>query len=204
MAEIKHEGSRQIFQNPYLEKLTRTHIAVPLIIFYGTAIVLMIYDVFNTTLPVYQVFIAFFAGILFWTLFEYVVHRFVFHTGESASEWRKNMQETLHGVHHEFPRDKGRLAMPPVVSVVLATIIILVFKLIFGVIGFPLVAGFLTGYASYLIVHYSVHAFRPPKNIFRRLWINHSLHHYKDQNQVFGVSSPLWDYVFRTMPKEKY
>ncbi|MEL6652049.1 MAG: fatty acid hydroxylase, partial [Bacteroidota bacterium] len=26
-------------------------------------------------------------------------------------------------------------------------------------------------------------------------------HHYKDDTVAFGVSSPLWDYVFRTMPK---
>jgi sterol desaturase/sphingolipid hydroxylase (fatty acid hydroxylase superfamily) len=204
MAEIKHEGSRQIFSNPYLEKLTRTHISVPLIIFYGTALVLMSYDIYKGTVPVLTAVIAFFAGAFFWTFFEYTVHRFVFHVGSGASQWRKNLQETLHGVHHEYPRDKGRLAMPPLVSVVLAAIFITLFKAIFGDYGFTLVAGFLAGYASYLLVHYSVHAFRPPRNFMRRLWINHSIHHYKDQNLVFGVSSPLWDYVFGTMPKDKY
>jgi sterol desaturase/sphingolipid hydroxylase (fatty acid hydroxylase superfamily) len=204
MAEIKNEGSRRIFANPYLEKLTRTHISVPLIIFYGTAMVLMAYDIYHGTIPVLMVIVSFLTGAVFWTLFEYLVHRFVFHVGDGAPGWRQNLQDTLHGVHHEYPRDKGRLAMPPTVSVVLAVIFITLFKLVFGIYGFTLVAGFLAGYASYLLVHYSVHAFRPPRNFMRRLWINHSLHHYKDQNLIFGVSSPLWDYVFGTMPKDKY
>jgi sterol desaturase/sphingolipid hydroxylase (fatty acid hydroxylase superfamily) len=31
------------------------------------------------------------------------------------------------------------------------------------------------------------------------LWVNHSVHHYKDGEIVFGVSSPLWDYIYGTM-----
>jgi sterol desaturase/sphingolipid hydroxylase (fatty acid hydroxylase superfamily) len=205
MAEIKHAGSRRMFKSDFLESLSRTHISVPLIIFYGTAAVLMTYEfIYNNTLFWWQLLIAFFAGFLGWTLFEYLAHRFIFHVGENASDFRKKIQDTLHGVHHEFPRDKGRLAMPPTISVVIATLVILLFNYIFGTYGFSVVAGFLAGYATYLIVHYSVHAFRPPRNIFRKLWINHSLHHYKNPGQIFGVSSPLWDYVFGTMPKEKY
>jgi sterol desaturase/sphingolipid hydroxylase (fatty acid hydroxylase superfamily) len=44
-----------------------------------------------------------------------------------------------------------------------------------------------------------VHAFQPPKNFFKVLWVNHSIHHYKDGEVVFGVSSPLWDYIYGTM-----
>ncbi len=59
--------------------------------------------------------------------------------------------------------------------------------------------GFLVGYASHLAVHYLVHAYPPPKNFFKALWVNHSVHHYKDGEVVFGVSSPLWDYIYGTM-----
>jgi hypothetical protein len=34
------------------------------------------------------------------------------------------------------------------------------------------------------------------------LWINHSIHHYKDGEIVFGVSTPLWDYIYGTMYKK--
>jgi sterol desaturase/sphingolipid hydroxylase (fatty acid hydroxylase superfamily) len=57
------------------------------------------------------------------------------------------------------------------------------------------------GYAGYLFVHYIVHAYPPPKNRLKQLWINHSVHHYKDGKKAFGVSPPLWDYVFGTMPE---
>jgi sterol desaturase/sphingolipid hydroxylase (fatty acid hydroxylase superfamily) len=67
---------------------------------------------------------------------------------------------------------------------------------------FAFLPGFLVGYASYLGVHYMVHAYQPPKNFLKTLWINHSIHHYKDGEIVFGVSSPLWDYIYGTM-KEK-
>jgi sterol desaturase/sphingolipid hydroxylase (fatty acid hydroxylase superfamily) len=204
MATIKNEGSRRIFKSDFLESLTRAHISVPLTLFYGVAMVLMAYEFYKEIIPAWQLIVTFICGIFFWTIFEYFVHRYVFHVGRGASNWRKNLQETIHGVHHEYPRDKGRLALPPVLSVIVSSFFIVVFKLILGDFGFPAVAGFLTGYATYLVVHYSVHAFRPPKNFFRRLWINHSIHHYKDPNTVFGVSSPVWDYVFGTIPKEKF
>jgi sterol desaturase/sphingolipid hydroxylase (fatty acid hydroxylase superfamily) len=59
--------------------------------------------------------------------------------------------------------------------------------------------GFLVGYAFYLSVHYMVHVYQPPKNFLKVLWINHAVHHYKHGEYVFGVSSPLWDYIFGTM-----
>jgi sterol desaturase/sphingolipid hydroxylase (fatty acid hydroxylase superfamily) len=31
----------------------------------------------------------------------------------------------------------------------------------------------------------------------------HMHHHFKTPNKRFGVSSPLWDYVFGTMPDAK-
>jgi sterol desaturase/sphingolipid hydroxylase (fatty acid hydroxylase superfamily) len=59
------------------------------------------------------------------------------------------------------------------------------------------------GYASYLCVHYSVHAFPPPKNFLKHLWIHHALHHYQQPHSAYGVSSPFWDFIFRTMPEKK-
>ena len=203
MTTIKHEGSGQIFKNPYLEKLTRTHISIPLTIYYGAGIVLLLYTIYLKALPVWLAIVTFLVGVLAWTLYEYLFHRYVFHI-DTSSEWRKNFQQKIHGIHHEYPRDKSRLAMPPLLSVVIAFIMIMFFKLIFSDQGLPFAGGFLAGYASYLLVHYSIHALKPPKNSFRYLWINHSIHHYRDQNVVFGVSSQLWDYVFGTMPKKKH
>jgi sterol desaturase/sphingolipid hydroxylase (fatty acid hydroxylase superfamily) len=45
--------------------------------------------------------------------------------------------------------------------------------------------------------------FKMPKNFVGVLWTNHALHHYGDPHTMYGVSSPLWDYVFGTVYKKK-
>ena len=116
---------------------------------------------------------------------------------------KKEAQYKMHGVHHDYPKDKQRLAMPPFLSITIATILLLIFELILDKYSFSFLAGFLVGYAMYLLVHYSVHIFRAPNNFLKALWVNHSIHHYSPEDAMFGVSSPLWDYVFGTTPKKK-
>jgi sterol desaturase/sphingolipid hydroxylase (fatty acid hydroxylase superfamily) len=93
--------------------------------------------------------------------------------------------------------------MPPIVSIILASAFFLFYRLIMGDYGIPFTAGFVAGYASYLCVHYSVHAFPPPKNFLKHLWIHHALHHYQQPDAAYGVSSPLWDFFFKTMPEKR-
>jgi len=199
-AEVKpqNKGSRQLFSNPVIEKLSRTHISVPLIIFFTYASALLYWNIKNTNLSAVTTTILFFAGVIAFTWVEYMVHRYVFHL-KPYTELRAKLQYTMHGVHHEFPKDKDRLAMPPLLSITIATILLLLFKVVMGDFVFAFLPGFLVGYASYLSVHYMVHAYAPPKNFFKALWVNHSVHHYKDGEVVFGVSSPLWDHVYGTM-----
>lgn len=202
--EIKpqNKGTRKLFDNPILERLSRTHISVPLIVFaiYSTA--LIYWSVTHTTLSVLATIGLFFAGVLAFTWVEYMVHRYLFHMG-TYTQAREKLQYTLHGVHHEFPKDKDRLAMPPLLSITLATVLLLVFRVVMGDFAFAFLPGFLVGYALYLAIHYMVHAFQPPKNFLKALWVNHGVHHYKDGEIVFGVSSPLWDYIYGTMRLKK-
>jgi 4-hydroxysphinganine ceramide fatty acyl 2-hydroxylase len=58
-------------------------------------------------------------------------------------------------------------------------------------------------YALYLIIHYSIHIFRMPTNAFKVLWVNHAIHHYSEEGAMFGVTSPLWDHIFGTVPKKE-
>lgn len=197
----KNSGRKQIFKNPVLEKLSRTHISIPIAIFISISAGLLYYAFLYTTLPGYLIPFLFLSGLLFFSFFEYIAHRYLFHM-KPDTRIKKIIQYSLHGVHHEFPKDKGRLAMPPPVSILLATLFFGIFYLLMHTKVFGFLPGMLTGYAAYLFVHYIVHAYPPPKNIFRHLWINHSIHHYKDSTVIFGVSSPLWDYVFGTMPKK--
>jgi sterol desaturase/sphingolipid hydroxylase (fatty acid hydroxylase superfamily) len=199
-AEVKpqNRGTKQLFSNPILEKLSRTHISVPLIIFFSYSLGLLYWNIKNTDLSAITTMSLFLVGLISFTWVEYMVHRHIFHL-KTYTQLRAKLQYTMHGVHHEFPKDKDRLAMPPLVSITLSTILLLLFKVVMGDFVFAFLPGFLVGYASYLSVHYMVHAYAPPKNFFKALWVNHSVHHYKDGEVVFGVSSPLWDYVYGTM-----
>jgi sterol desaturase/sphingolipid hydroxylase (fatty acid hydroxylase superfamily) len=165
------------------------------------AIGLLWYTEVNTEIPPLAVIGLFFAGILGFTFTEYAVHRWVYHPPHGASEAYKRATYKMHGMHHDYPKDKKRLAMPPIVAIVLATSLLFLFELVLGQYAFAYLAGFVVGYALYLMVHYIVHMYAPPRNFLRALWVNHSIHHYSENDILFGVSQPLWDYVFGTVPR---
>ena len=195
-----HKGTAQIFENPYLERLTRTNIVIPISIFILIAIALTVYGFMHGFLNVLSAIGLFLVGWFIFTFVEYIAHRYLFHM-DTDTEVKKNIQYTFHGNHHDYPKDKERLAMPPIMSLFISSVIFFIFKLIFGQFVFGIVSGFLFGYAIYLFVHYAVHAYAPPKNFLKYLWVHHSIHHYKTDERAFGVSSPLWDWILGTMPE---
>ena len=72
-------GKAQIFKSPALEKLTNTNPFVN-IAFYGLAIIgLILTGLFVIDLNAPLFIGLFVSGILFWTLIEYLLHRFIFH-----------------------------------------------------------------------------------------------------------------------------
>jgi sterol desaturase/sphingolipid hydroxylase (fatty acid hydroxylase superfamily) len=201
--KIHNKGQARLFQNSHLEQLTKTHplviwgMYVPLIGF------LLYYSHVAKQLAWYQLVIVFLGGIFFWTLFEYLMHRFVFHF-MAESERGKKIVYLIHGNHHQYPRDRERLFMPPVPSLIIASVIFLLLLLPASLLGiseyvFSFFAGFIFGYLLYGSMHYAIHAWNPPFKWMKPLWRNHHLHHYKEEEKGFGVSSTLWDHVFGTM-----
>ncbi len=196
-----NKGTKKLFENKLLEKLTRTHIAIPISLFMVYSGALLYYSITQVgVLTPWQTAGLFAAGFFLFTLVEYLMHRYLFHI-DTSTKRKAKLQYTLHGVHHEYPKDKERLAMPPIMSITIATTLLFLFKLILSDMVFAFLPGFLVGYAGYLFMHYILHTYKAPKGFFNFLWANHAVHHYKDQSKAFGVSSPLWDYVFGTMPK---
>jgi sterol desaturase/sphingolipid hydroxylase (fatty acid hydroxylase superfamily) len=194
-------GTGQLFNNPVLERLTKTHIALPLSLFTIISAGLMYFGFDNRAITPISGVMLFILGFMTFTLVEYIMHRFVFHLSPK-NEKQEKFAYKVHGVHHHYPKDKDRLAMPIPLSLTLSTGFFFLFKFLMGVKVFGFLPGFLMGYAAYLGVHYAVHAFRPPKNFLKILWIHHGIHHYKDPENAFGVSSPFWDLIFGTMPKK--
>jgi 4-hydroxysphinganine ceramide fatty acyl 2-hydroxylase len=137
----KHKGSAQLFQNPVLERLSHTHIALPVGIFALTGIISMYYGLthgFMTGLAALGLFLV---GLLAFTFVEYLVHRYVYHI-PATTPGRAKFQYTMHGVHHEYPKDKTRLAMPPIITVFVASLLFFIFRFSFGSYAFGLLSGF--------------------------------------------------------------
>ncbi|MBF9222587.1 sterol desaturase family protein [Hymenobacter ruricola] len=198
----KHKGSAQLFQNPVLERLSHTHIALPVGIFAVTGILSMYYGLTRGFMTGVGALGLFLMGLLAFTLVEYLVHRYVYHI-PATTPGRAKFQYTMHGVHHEYPKDKTRLAMPPIITVFVASLLFFIFRFSFGSYAFGLLSGFTFGYAMYLFVHYAIHAYAPPKNFLKVWWTHHSQHHYRQDEVAFGVSSTLWDHIIGTMPTKK-
>ncbi|MEX0883160.1 MAG: sterol desaturase family protein [Cyclobacteriaceae bacterium] len=196
-----NNGSAKMFANPVLERLSRTHISLPITMFIGLSVYSLYYGISSTYIPFWESFSLVTSGFLFFTFVEYIMHRYLYHMIPDR-KWKDKLQYSLHGVHHDYPKDKDRLAMPLFVTGLYAAILYFVFSFVMGYYALFFLPGFLAGYSLYLGVHFIVHAYQPPKNIFKTLWINHSIHHYKDPDVAFGVSTPLWDYIFGTVPKK--
>ncbi len=138
-------------------------------------------------------------GFLAWTLLEYLLHRYVFHLAPDASFESKLKQFMVHGYHHEFPNDRMRLVAPLLLSMPIGLVVAaLYFALIRDYHWLTAYAGTVAGYLTYDWVHYYTHHFRPTTRLGRFLRRYHMEHHYKDSESHFGISSPLWDWVFGT------
>jgi 4-hydroxysphinganine ceramide fatty acyl 2-hydroxylase len=195
----KNETVR-MFESNFMEFFSHVHPATPAILF-GPVILLMLYLSFaQKQLSVLAVFVFFVVGVLSWTLLEYVIHRYAFHYAPKT-RWGKMLHFIMHGVHHDYPNDATRLVMPPVISIPLAVVFYIVFVLTLGRFAPAALAGFGFGYVCYDTIHYATHHFAMKRGVWRWLKQYHLRHHYQDDHAGYGVSSPLWDYVFKTTRK---
>jgi sterol desaturase/sphingolipid hydroxylase (fatty acid hydroxylase superfamily) len=193
--KISNTGSGLLFRNQWLERLTRTHFLFPVILYYVLSLAMILLAVFKVNQSITSLVVLFVSGMIAFTLIEYLIHRFLFHFPATTPR-QKRLQYLIHGVHHEFPKDKDRLVMPPVLSILLAVLFYSLFRLLLKDNAFAFFAGFSAGYSTYLLIHYSVHRFRPPRNLLKILWKHHALHHYREEEGNYSVSLPVWDMVF--------
>ena len=196
--KIHNKGQARLFHNKYLEYLTKTHPLVIWTMYLPVLILLPYYAGHRLGFTAGTVALTFAGGIFFWTFFEYLAHRYIFHM-VSHNPTAARVAYVMHGNHHEFPRDRQRLFMPAVPSLVISSVLFLIMYAILHNYVFAFFPGFMLGYLSYASMHYAIHAWHPPFKWMKPLWRNHHLHHYKDESRGFGVSSTLWDHVFGTM-----
>lgn len=199
----------RLFKSDFMEFFTHITPVAVLIIWLPVAVYFMVSEIVASGGQTGWMVLAagFVLGVLLWSFTEYTLHRFLFHF-EAKSEQAQKIFFLFHGVHHAQPQCKTRLVMPPAVSVPLSLVVYGVmyslFALLLGLphwLG-PVMSGFTIGYLFYDLTHYATHHFAMHNGIWKWLKRYHMQHHYKTPNARYGVSSPLWDYIFSTKPAE--
>ena len=190
------KASPPMFESRILDACSRVHPAVPALVFGPAIAALAVWSLRSQSLVVTLALAA--GGYALWTLFEYWLHRVVFHF-EPDHGLGARMHWIIHGIHHEHPNDPLRLVMPPAVSIPLGALVFGLLYLAFGSAYAPgLGAGFFAGYLAYDMIHYYVHHFVPRGSLGRALRERHMRHHFQDDTKGFGISAPYWDEVFKT------
>ncbi len=138
-------------------------------------------------------------GVLTWGLIEYWLHRLVFHF-DAQSEKGRSFVHVMHLSHHANPKAMDdlfaslRLSLPIALGYCLLT---------WALMGSwqsmaYLFIGLTAGYFSYEFLHYQAHHRAPRLRVFRYLKKYHLLHHHQTSALRFGVTSPVFDYIFGT------
>lgn len=143
----------------------------------------------------------FVAGLLFWSLLEYGVHRGLLHIGDSEA-WYNMALGRMHLGHHEHPEDTSQVIISPLQTLPLSALLYggLRLFLLPGSAG-AVWAGIAAGYLAYETFHYAFHLTEP----LSWRWLSalrkyHARHHFETPDARFGVTSPLWDWAFKTLP----
>ena len=187
----------RMFENNFLESLTHVHPSVPFILYVPLVIFCVVVSFEWQKLGGLQILTWFAAGFFLWTLAEYILHRFLFHPPFKET-YTKKLYFFIHGIHHDAPNDATRLVMPPGASIPLAIAFYFLFRSVVPDVHLPLFAGFVTGYMVYDFIHFATHFFAWNFQWFTTLKSNHMQHHFQNSDKNFGVSSPIWDYLFFT------
>lgn len=132
-------------------------------------------------------------GVLTWTLLEYLIHRFLGH----EPRLRPNPFAAEHVRHHSegdyfAPTWKKLLAAAAVTGLLAWPMSRL------GAPGLAYLLGLMGFYGVYEVLHRRAHTHAGVGPYGRWLRTHHFAHHYSDARMNHGVTSPLWDLVFRT------
>jgi sterol desaturase/sphingolipid hydroxylase (fatty acid hydroxylase superfamily) len=131
-------------------------------------------------------------GAVFWTLAEYILHRFVLHQIAPFA--------AMHDAHHQAPL--AFVGTPTWLSlgVILGTVFLPAWAMGSFNTASGLAAGTMAGFFWYGVVHHAIH-YRKPRTIATRLLMatrRHAQHHYSGEPGNFGVTTSFWDHVFGT------
>ncbi|MGB3796482.1 MAG: sterol desaturase family protein [Alteraurantiacibacter sp.] len=181
-----------LFENSILEKLTVIS-ATWFIVTWAILLPLIAVIGWGAAEPV-QGFALVCAGLLVWTLFEYVAHRYVFHW-EPRSDLLKRLVFVIHTNHHLEPNDRLRNLMPPVVSIPVAACIWALFYAVGGAAATWAFLGFMIGYTGYDLTHYACHQWKMQGRLGKAMKRHHMRHHFTQEPGNYAITAIFWDQV---------
>lgn len=132
------------------------------------------------------------AGLASWSLVEYGIHRLIFHGLQPFA--------AMHAMHHARPR--ALIGAPAVagLTVLAVGLFLPVWAASSAALACGATAGMMLGYLWYVTVHHLLH--HRPRGLLARaapaLLARHAAHHAALHPGNFGVTTVLWDAVFRT------
>ncbi|MFY4777104.1 sterol desaturase family protein [Metabacillus sp. RGM 3146] len=145
-------------------------------------------------------------GLITFMFSEYFTHRFLFHLRAPKNPLFLKFLKRLHYDHHVDPNDLKLLFLPVWYILPNFSVLVFLFYLISKSVNVSLAfgLGLITMLLFYEWKHYVAH--RPMKPISRfGKWLKktHILHHFKNENYWYGVSTPFVDALFGTLKDEK-
>ena len=183
-------------------KMARTHHLAPVIIFGSLSLLQTLAAIVWGGFSPAKMILLYLAGFCMWTVVEYVLHRFPFHY-VTEKEPLRLLTGGLHLLHHEIPNRGDYVVSPILLStpfyLLISGLLYLITKNIFSTALF--MAGLALAYLCYEWVHYSTHHRVAKTSFGKYLKRHHMMHHFKDSQNYFGVTSPFWDWMFGTLPK---
>jgi len=146
-----------------------------------------------------QLFWSWAVGLLLWTIIEYFFHRVLLHV-RLNNPTLQGLLNGQHTAHHTAPRDPSKILVKPLFGVLISAAI---YGFLFWITGSAfrsagVITGIWTGFLYYELVHYRVHMSLTHSSLLQWQRRAHFYHHFSNSSECFGVTTPLWDYVFGT------
>ena len=169
--------------------VTKFNARMGMVLDIGVSLVLVGAGLHSNTLGTSVALVTVLAGLIVFSLIEYVFHRWLFHG-------HANSARDGHDKHHADPHGYDALPffLPPLGMLALAALFASIAP---WSVALLLSGALAAGYAAYGVAHMIIHATRFRSRLAAKWAANHHIHHHHPEFN-FGVTSPFWDVVLGT------
>jgi hypothetical protein len=142
---------------------------------------------------------------------EWAIHVYLLHAKPFRVRGRRLElpSSAAHREHHERPNYLGLILLAPLEAAALLLLAVPVVLAAFSLV-LPLPALVTAAFTGYVLIgiyewtHFLIHtAYRPRSAVYRAIWRNHRLHHFKNEHYWHGITNTVADHVLRTAPDQK-